>query len=145
MEQSYEYPETLDDLHDLFDELSVMRKQVAGRIASLEGNEASQRRSRLMGAMVIGSAGAHKLPEEPGIAHLLAMQPTRAELVALLTYVASTNRDAMSMLGNNSDDDDTRVFNLERSILIERNELLIARAIEIVDEVNEWQGIQEVE
>ena len=134
--EPYEYPSNLDDLHAVFEQLSRMRVEVADKIASIEGDEVSVRKGLLSSAITIGRAGTPD-DEMPGVAHLLAMSPTLSELKTLLPYVTEMNRIAMSNR-REPESDWARISELESSLHLGGREVVVMRAIEIVEDLDKW-------
>ncbi|MFJ6550470.1 hypothetical protein [Microbacterium sp. NPDC091676] len=136
--EQFEYPTELVDLQFLFEELTQIRSEVANRIAAMSQGSASPRNVDMYAAVTVGTAGILK-PETPGVGHLLATHPTRAELESLLEYTMSTNQQMMAARGeiNATQDDHDVIHEHEVAFALARNESSIRRAIEILDELSE--------
>lgn len=135
-----QYPSALEDLRHLFDELTRIRGDVAEKIIAISSKEGipNVRETIMVSAITAGTAGIPE-PEVPGVGHLLAMSPTRAELVSLLQHLTAMNQQTMAMRGEPTVQDDRDILH-EREVefVVTRNETVVLRAIEIVDELSRY-------
>lgn len=135
-----QYPSALEDLRHLFDELTRIRGDVAEKIIAISSKEGipSGRETIMVSAITVGTAGIPE-PEVTGVGHLLAMSPTRAELTSLLEHVSAMNQQTMAMRGEPKNQDDRDILHeREVELVVTRNETVVRRAIEIVDEVSRY-------